>query len=273
MHLVSLFDLHYHLTGSAAPTPTAVNAGSPRWVDSGVYETGAPAEPWDLDAPEARRPWSADLYVETANSCVRPGDVVVSLDDYSLPVADQITTGWRMFDRITVPDILRCLLLHPRGVMPEDVVAAIAKTAADTDIVGVTEKDIGPPWYAATSYIRRLRTALDDAFSHYVPIHVFGCFDPMTIPYLFFAGADVFDGLAWMRYFFRDGHAHHAKEYEYTLRPTALLRPREVARALLAHNVEELERLRADLRYAALTGDVTQFEECLNAMQPFDKLK
>src|SRR5260221_13350584 len=51
-----------------------------------------------------------------------------------------------------------------------------------------------------------------------IPIHIFGCFDPQTIPYLFFSGADIFDGLSWMRYYFRDGHSFYYREFEYDTR-------------------------------------------------------
>jgi queuine/archaeosine tRNA-ribosyltransferase len=102
------------------------------------------------------------------------------------------------------------------------------------------------------------------------PIHVFGCFDPQTIVHLFFAGADVFDGLAWMRYYFHNGHSFYDKEFEYNAPPEQLLEPWDAAENLLRHNVEELERLRTDLRYTVLTKDVSQFEECLTSLKIFE---
>ncbi len=140
----------------------------------------------------------------------------------------------------------------------------------DIDIVGLTEKDIGFPWFITASYIHQLRITLDDVLGRYVPIHVFGCFDPQTIAYLFFAGADIFDGLAWMRYYFHNGHAFYSREFEYKAPPEQLLKPWDAAKNLLRHNVEELERLRTDLRYAVLTRDVSQFEECLENLKIFE---
>ena len=55
-----------------------------------------------------------------------------------------------------------------------------------------------------------------------------------------------------MRYYFRDGHAFYDKEFEYETSPESLLLPDEAIRSLLAHNVEELERLRSDIRYSFL---------------------
>ncbi len=73
-----------------------------------------------------------------------------------------------------------------------------------------------------------------------------------------------------MRYYFRDGHAFYDKEYEYDTSPEKLLKPDEAVRKLLAHNVEELERLRADLRYSVLTRDLSQFKKCLENLNTLE---
>lgn len=269
VHLVSLYDLRHGLTSDVTERDTA-HRGGLRFLDSGLFETVAPPDVWEHDAPTAKSEWSRALYVETANLSAHPGDVLVSFDDYALSLAEQIQSSWPLYDQITVPDIRRGLLVHPNGIPPSELVTTVQTLAPTLDLLGVTEKDIGPPWFEAVTYLRELRRELDTAFNRYVPLHVFGCLDPQTIPYLFFAGADVFDGLAWMRYYFHDRHTYYAKEYEYALEPGALLNPQEVARSLLAHNVEELERLRADLRYAVLTGDVARFEGPLRALQAFE---
>jgi hypothetical protein len=35
-----------------------------------------------------------------------------------------------------------------------------------------------------------------------IPLHIFGCLDPLTIILYFLCGADIFDGLAWLKYTF-----------------------------------------------------------------------
>jgi hypothetical protein len=238
-----------------------------------VYETAAPAEPGEpgeQDRSANQFAWSSALYVETANALACPGDVLVSFDNYALSLDEQIRTSWPLYDHIAVSGIRRSLLVHPNETSPHDLVNRVHALAPNLDLLGVTEKDIGPPWFAAVTYVQALRYELDAAFDRYVPLHIFGCLDPQTIPYLFFAGADVFDGLAWMRYYFRNQHAYYAKEYEYELEAAALLDTQEVARGLLAHNVEELELLRADLRYAVLTGDIGRFETPIRALQAIE---
>jgi len=73
-----------------------------------------------------------------------------------------------------------------------------------------------------------------------------------------------------MRYYFRDGHCFYYNEFEYDTQLEYLLDSEEAMRNLLGHNVEELERLRADLQYSVLTRDLSQFELCLENLQAFE---
>jgi predicted RNA-binding protein len=195
---------------------------------------------------------------------------LVSFDDPALPLAEQIRQGMTLFERIDIPEIKRNLLLHPNGTPPETLADLIVTLASQVDFVGLTEKDLGSPWFFAVEYVRRLRKCLDAALGRYMPIHIFGCLDPRTLPYLFFAGADVFDGLAWMRYYFHSGHTLYAKEFGYAAKPTLLEDPKEAIKALLSNNIEELEKLRSDLRYTILTTDMGQFEECFDKLQALE---
>jgi len=241
-----------------------------RFFDSGRYEVEKISDSWESEQSQGLQLWTEELYVECANNIVHEGDVLVAYDDRSLGLVDQIRQSQAAFARIGVQHIRRDLLLHPNGMAPDGLAEAIADGAPDIDIIGLTEKDIGYPWFIAASYIAQLRTKLDALFERYIPIHIFGCFDPLTIPYLFFSGADIFDGLAWMRHYFHDGHAFYGKEFEHSTSPETLLEPARAMRSLLAHNVEELKCLRADLRYAVLTHDVSQFERCVEDLKAFE---
>ncbi len=266
IQLVSLYDLHHYLHDAEilyAPEFTT----TARFLDSGRYEAEGPADMLSNQNQAGQPSWSQELYIESVRTFAHSGDVVVSYDDRSLSIDNQIKQGLSLFECIKQQGITRDLLLHPNGASPERVADAIAELAPDIDIVGLTEKDIGFPWFIAASYIHRLRINLDDALGRYVPLHVFGCFDPQTIAHLFFAGADIFDGLAWMRYYFHNGHSFYDKEFEYKTPPEQLLEPWDAAKNLLKHNVEELERLRTDLRYTVLTHDVSRFEECLEDLK------
>ena len=264
--LVSLYDLHYHLSDEDVSEPSTDQAQK-RFLDSGNYEVAPFADTLEGEVPPGRLPWSDDLYVDVARAHTREGDVLVSFDDRSLPIDEQIRQANRLFGQVGVSGIRQDLLLHPNGATPDELATAIVQYAPQATIIGLTEKDIGIPWFLAVAYIRALRSALNSALGHYVPLHIFGCLDPRTLPYLFLAGADIFDGLSWMRYYFRKGRAYYAKEFEYEAPPDVLLDPARATQALLQHNVEELEQIRSNLQYFVYTGDYAQFRDCLQDLR------
>jgi len=158
-----------------------------RFFDSGRYETEGLADTPGFHEPPGKHPWSEELYIESAKNTVCAGDVLVSYDDRSLSLVDQVKQSLVLFERTELQGIKQDLLLHPNGTPPDELAEVIIDLAPDIDIIGLTEKDIGFPWFITASYIRQLRTKLDSTLGRYIPIHIFGCFDPQTIPYLFFS--------------------------------------------------------------------------------------
>jgi hypothetical protein len=45
------------------------------------------------------------------------------------------------------------------------------------------------------------------------PIHVFGSLDTITTLFYFVAGADIFDGLTWLRYAFKNGQTVYRQDF------------------------------------------------------------
>ncbi len=60
--------------------------------------------------------------------------------------------------------------------------------------------------------IAQLRRALDKVGLD-TPIHVFGSLDTVTTPMYFLAGADIFDGLTWLRFAFHTGYTVYKHNY------------------------------------------------------------
>ncbi|MHB1709740.1 MAG: hypothetical protein ACYCT2_09745 [Thermoplasmataceae archaeon] len=73
------------------------------------------------------------------------------------------------------------------------------------DILGVTEKELGSNIYQRMNNIAKIRKTLDKVGLK-IPIHIFGSMDTITTPLYFLAGADIFDGLAWLRFIFEGGN-------------------------------------------------------------------
>ena len=69
------------------------------------------------------------------------------------------------------------------------------------DVIGLTEKGLGKSPLQRMVRIARLRRALDEA-KVVSPIHIFGSLDPVSTTLYFLAGAEIFDGLTWLRYAF-----------------------------------------------------------------------
>ena len=72
----------------------------------------------------------------------------------------------------------------------------------------------------------------------YTPIHIFGGLEPLMTPLYFMAGADIFDGLSWLRYAFTPvgsqyEQGHLAIEHPEANLQTASLQQRQINMAII----------------------------------------
>ena len=124
------------------------------------------------------------------------------------PFEDQIGDAKRMFRGCA--EHLQVLLLKPETRTQMTVTKAIRSAVAAVeeldrfDIVGLTEKELGRTMLDRMSNIVRLRLAMDDAAIR-TPLHIFGALDPLTVCLYYISGAEVFDGLSWLRYGYHKG--------------------------------------------------------------------
>ena len=72
-------------------------------------------------------------------------------------------------------------------------------------VIGVTAREIGYSFLNRCRSIVTLRTIIDES-QLVIPIHVFGAIRPFEILTYFLCGADIFDGLDWLRFEFRPGN-------------------------------------------------------------------
>ena len=70
-------------------------------------------------------------------------------------------------------------------------------------VIGITAREAGNSFLKRCSSIVMLRDILNDARLD-TPIHVFGAINPYEVLAYFFCGADIFDGLNWLRLAFRN---------------------------------------------------------------------
>jgi hypothetical protein len=126
------------------------------------------------------------------------------------PIGDQITAARDLFYDFPAP--LKDFILKPftpdsEKVDPQKIPPDDFANLAGFDIVGIVEKELGRDPLDRLETVARFRQGLDNAGLHTVPIHIWGGLDPVMTPLYFFAGAEIFDGVSWLRYAYRDGVA------------------------------------------------------------------
>jgi hypothetical protein len=210
--LISAYDLHFKL----AKLP---NYADTIFVDSGGYEALK-----DVDAAAAGdqsipadRTWTEERYqASLAGIAARAPFVAVSYDHPNEPLSlpEQLQRAERLFP--TRPELVQEFLIKPEPletyVDAKTIIAQINRLVT-FPILGVTDKELGGTMMERLICVARIRKALS-AVGAQNPIHVFGSLDPLTSPLYFLAGADIFDGLAWLKYGFSGGRTVYRQNFE-----------------------------------------------------------
>ena len=134
---------------------------------------------------------------------------------------------------------------------------ADAEELRSFDIVGVTEKELGRTMLDRMAQIAKLRLAMDEAGVK-IPLHIFGALDPLSVCLYYISGAEIFDGLSWLRYGYMDGlciYTHNLGVVKYGLHvPDALVRSRT-----LSGNCYALQSLQQSLLEFETTRNFDKF--------------
>ena len=253
--LVSAYDIHHDLlddTGAFKSGFKGSRYAQPKVlvIDSGWYEkAGIPPAGQFSHGVRDPRPWEMENYQSTIDDLdadLRP--LVVSWDHIG-PYAEQVGLAQDFFgSRMTLAS---SLLLKPpsadsRFHQFERLSDADAKNLRAFDVIGVTDRELGDTVIERLIAITRLREQLDNLDVE-TPIHVFGGLDPLYTPLYFAAGAELFDGLGWLRYAYREGVAMN--------RDAATIFERQINKrwlqALISvslQNLDQINRLTEDLR-------------------------
>jgi hypothetical protein len=174
-------------------------------IDSGGYEAN---QGHDLSEATADNsvvlPWTLASYKETLRVLRHATPTfIVSYDEPGRFVSfcDQANEAVQLFAEF--PQYGSTLLLKPQA--PSEIaidftaLPQAAKLLSNFSVIGVTEKELGTSLLGRMVNLARLRTLLTQ-YGLDTPIHVFGALDPLTPPLYMVAGADIFDGLTWLRY-------------------------------------------------------------------------
>jgi hypothetical protein len=125
------------------------------------------------------------------------------------------------------------------AVMPE-VCTRVAR-AIDVPLIAVPERELGEGILECASSIRRIRSALN-GLGKYIPLHVLGTGNPLSILAYTWAGADSFDGLDWCQTAADHANArlYHSLQLDFFRGQSAFAEDLEMSymTRLLAHNLQ-----------------------------------
>lgn len=256
-YLLSLYDYEYIFPSGLI---LAEDSRIRIW-DSGGYETAIC--PTCSNSVSFKK-WDENTYIQTANRIPWNGhDVLVSYDTpyESISVKQQLERALHLYTKVK-GTYTKDLLIHvPNNMDPYVLAETLKPYASEFHVLGLTEKEIAPTWAHGAYFINRLRAALSVFdMERYIPIHVFGCFDLKTMIRFALAGADIFDGLTWLRYLFLNGKTLYRREIEYAV-PIEQLLTANTELSMILHNLQDMEQARSDLTYAIHANDMETLEE------------
>lgn len=256
-YLLSLYDYEYILPSGLI---LAEDSRIRIW-DSGGYETTICPTCRSTASPKK---WDENTYIQTANRIPWNGlDVLVSYDvpHESRCIQQQIERALHLYTKVE-GTYDRDILIHvPDNTDPYALTETLKPYTNEFQILGLTEKEIAPTWAHGVYFINRLRSALSALeMERYIPIHVFGCFDLKTVIRFALAGADIFDGLTWLRHLFLNRETLYRREIEYVV-PIEQLLTADIELSMILHNIQDMEQARSDLTYAIYANDMEVLEK------------
>ena len=173
-------------------------------LDSGLYEVDdRMVGSCDQYAPSMPVTWTRHQYHETLNVIGQTAKVILVNFDQIASLEDQLC--WASEDFRIVPHVASDFLIKPTG--PTEFVnlpklRQRLDELAHVSVIGITAREAGDSLLTRCNSIVMLRDMLNDAGLD-TPIHVFGAITPYELLTYFFCGADIFDGLDWLRFLFR----------------------------------------------------------------------
>lgn len=187
-------------------------------VDSGGYELNSES----FESGETHRsPYTPMAFSRADYERILqrlPVDRDVLVVSYDEPLEDRPDYRTQRQEAQSLLGLLRfkkTFLLKPEHRYPYLHVPTMVGDATNLrafDVLGVTEKELGDTIMDRLLCLARIRGMLDGSGCGHMPIHVFGSIDPLMTPLYFMAGAEIFDGLSWLRYAYRDDLAVHPDE-------------------------------------------------------------
>ena len=262
--LVSAYDLYYGFL----PDPSMFHCTEFTIIDSGGYETsnsydfsGINRSPHDINS------WKPDFLEEVILNWPEEFPAILVNYDHGqerLPLSDQISKAKIFFKKCGSGKFCDFLIkpeTEDQNFIKIDSVQKKVYELHSFDIIGVTEKEIGNSILERMINIHKIREALNAANLDR-PIHIFGSLDPITSILYFFAGAEIFDGLTWLKFSYHNGIAMYNHNYAVLNEEIGIhTKDTSVKIKSLTGNINYLDKLKYVMMDFAATGDFKVFSD------------
>lgn len=195
--LVSAFDLYYKKIDKESLIHSDLI-----FIDSGNYEI----EYFKDNSINKIKSWSVEKYVGVLDKLKPLNKICIVNYDEKVKIEDQFSSSKIILDKYDKYGF--CFLYKPTlgsGLkIDSKKLLENIKKIEQFDILGLTEKELGNSILERCSNIVKIREEM--IMKHIeIPIHIFGCLDPLTVVPYFICGADIFDGLNWLKFSFYKG--------------------------------------------------------------------
>ena len=233
------------------------------FLDSGGYEVSKDYDIMDplYPVPESKE-WNVEKYLEVLTSFEPTMPTIVTFFYHpnvyrDIPV--QIESALNVFGKF--PQFGRELLIKPetkdQSLLPINGITARVGDFKEFDVIGMTEAELGYTLFDRMNNIARIRIAMDGE-NVATPLHIFGSLDPVCTPLYFISGADIFDGLTWLRFSYMDDVAVYHRN-RVPLQFGAKERDYEALARSYTENLYYLADLTGRMNRYLLDGDEDRF--------------
>jgi len=210
--LISAYDVFYADNFPSITFPNLV------FLDSGGYECLIEKDVSEIGFYQAEaRSWDKNKHLEVLQNW--PLDIPTVIISYDSPLVrksteDQINDANDLFhgrDNVIKEILIKPETIHRERIHLEDIIKNL-DSLGSFDILGFTEKELGYSVFDRMVMIAKIRVEMDKRDIR-IPIHIFGSLDTVTTPLYYFSGADIFDGLAWIRFIFNNGNTLYSGSF------------------------------------------------------------
>lgn len=256
--LISAYDIFYEYIKLPITFPELV------FIDSGGYECTKDSELFSLEHPDyTPKEWNEEYLRSVINNWQSDIPTVAISYDHPqkrIPLTEQISNANALFAQ--KKGMIKEIIIKPetkkQNYIQLNSVFDNISLLSNFDIVGFTEKELGNSIFKRMVNVALIRKALQEVEIE-CPIQIFGSLDPVTTPLYFLAGADIFDGLTWLRFAFFRGFTAY-KPCSGALQFDIKARDSLIEGRILFKNWYELEKLSANMKCFLQTSDFSSFE-------------